>query len=251
MNTIKAIIIDDEKHARESLSGLLKLYCPNVEIIGEADNILEGKKVIQTKNPTLVFLDISIGEKTGFELLEELLPIKFNLIFTTAFSEYALQAFRVNALDYLLKPIDPQQLIAAIEKVKQNTNAVQLQDQLMHLAKNLSNSSPQQIMISNTNTMTFLEVDDIVHIEGSANYSTFYLTNDNPITASKGLKYFESILPADCFFRSHQSHLVNVKHIKRISTADGNIIIFKNKMEAPIAKSRKEGLMEKLVTKKT
>ncbi len=249
MNTIKSIIIDDEKHARESLSCLLKLYCPNVEIIGEADNILVGKKMIKQTQPDLVFLDISIGENTGFELLEALIPINFNLIFTTAFTEYALQAFRVNAIDYLLKPIDPTQLKTAVEKVIQNNNSHQLQIQLMNLAKNLSPTSSQQIMISNTNAMTFLEINDIVHIEGSANYSTFYLIKENPIIASKGLKHFESILPSDCFYRSHQSHLVNVKHIKKISTAEGNVIVFKNSMQVPIAKTRKEGLMKLLLAK--
>ncbi|MFK7771535.1 MAG: LytR/AlgR family response regulator transcription factor [Saprospiraceae bacterium] len=243
MKTIRTIIIDDEKHARESISKLLELYCPNIEVIGEAANIIEGKRIIEEMNPALVFLDISIGENTGFELLEELLPIKFHLIFTTAFSEYALKAFRVNALDYLLKPIEPSQLQVAVKKIKQDDNMDQLQQQLKFLTQNLTPKPNKQIAISNINSTTFLNIDNIVHIEGSANYSTFHIINEDSITASKGLKHFASMLPMDCFFRSHQSHVVNINHIKKISSSDGNLVEMKNGNKIPLALKRKEELL--------
>lgn len=246
-NTIKAIIIDDEKHARESLQSLIELYCPSVKIIAEAADIHLGKKIIEHLQPDLVFLDISIGKETGFELLEKIQPINFYLIFTTAFSQYALNAFRVNALDYLLKPIVPSQLKSAIKKINQPNQSNQLELQLTQLAKLLHSPSLEQIAISTTDGITFLEVDKIIHIKGSANYSTFYTEDGESLVASKSLKKFESLLPDQYFYRSHQSHLVNIKFIKKISTIDGLMIKLKNGKNIPLVQKRKETLINKLM----
>ena len=195
MKTIKAVIIDDEKHALDSLKALIEIYCPTIDIIGTSFNIQDGKQIIEKLNPDLVFLDISIGEHTGFELLLELQTITFELIFTTAFSEFALKAFRFNALDYLLKPIDPNELKTAVKKVEASTNKDNLQQQLTQLVKTFQSNKPQQLTVRTKSEIHFLPFEEILHVEGSANYVTFYLEDGRKITASKGLKYFENQLP--------------------------------------------------------
>ncbi len=243
MKKLNAIIVDDEKHARESLTALLELYCPEVNVIAKAANIAEGKKMIESLTPDVVFLDIAIGEDNGFDLVELLSPISFQLIFTTAFSDFALKAFRVNAIDYLLKPIDPEQLTAAVTKAHQNKNPIQLQEQLTHLFDSLQSKQTKKIAISTLEGVTFVEVEHIVHVSGSGNYSTFHLETGNSIMASKSLKYFETLLPEGKFFRSHQSHLVNLTCIKSIVSSEG-VIELSNGEQAPLSKSRKEDLMK-------
>ncbi len=243
MKIIEAIIIDDEKHARESLNALVDLYCPNVKIIGDAANIIEGQRLIENLEPDLVFLDIAIGEDSGFDLIDILKPINFQLIFTTAHSEFAIQAFRVNALDYLLKPIEPDQLKAAIKKVKRTANSNQLQSQLNHLTRSLSSQSYSQIAISSLEGIIFVEIEKIVHVNGSGNYTTFHLEGGEKIVASKNLGHYESILTDDNFFRCHQSYMVNLRFIKKILTKDGNMIELKDGAQIPLAGKRKETLM--------
>ncbi len=246
MKLLKAIIIDDERHARESLNSLVELYCPEVKIIADASDIHDGKQLIEKLIPDLVFLDISIGEETGFDLLENLGSFNFQLIFTTAFSEYAIKAFRVNALDYLLKPIEPSQLQSAIHKVKQTTNQNQLQHQLTNLVQSFSTKSNNQISISTLEGIIFLETEKITHVNGSGNYSTFYMIDGEKIMASKSLSHYESLLPVEIFYRCHQSYLVNLQYVKKILTKEGNMVELKNGSQAPIAKRRKEELLSRL-----
>jgi two-component system, LytTR family, response regulator len=243
MKAVNAIIIDDEKHARQSLAGLLELYCPEVRILGEADNVSDAKAIIEALSPTIVFLDINIGEESGFNLLKQLDQVNFQLIFTTAHSEFAIRAFRVNALDYLLKPIEPDLLQAAVEKVREARGSSVIQGQLNHLVESLRTQSLRRLAIPSSDGITFLEIVNIIHIGGSGNYSTFHLDNGEKVTASKNLGHFESLLGDEQFFRCHQSHIVNLDYMKRIITKDGNSIELKNGLQAPIALKRKEALM--------
>ena len=245
MKTINAIIVDDEKHVRESLSSLLKIYCPEVNLLGDAGNLEDAKLAIEKLNPDLVFLDIAIGEENGFDLIEELKPVNFQVIFTTAFSEYALKAFRVNAIDYLLKPIDPTDLKAALQKVSNNSNTNQIQEQLTNLFESIQTQKVEKIGLSSLDGITFIELDQIVYIVGSGNYSTFYLLNGEKITSSKSLKHFEDILPKSNFYRSHQSYLVNLSYVEGIKTGDGVVELI-DKNEVALSKSRKEGLLARM-----
>lgn len=246
MKTIKAIIIDDEKNAQECLNSLVALYCPQVKIIGIASDIQQGKNLLKKNHPDLVFLDISIGSDTGFDLLECLDSFTFQIIFTTAHSEFAHHAFRVNAIDYLLKPIDPKHLITAVEKAQKITQTFLLEQQLQTLTRSLTPKHPKRITISTVEGFTFLETDHIIRLEGSGNYTTFYLTKNEKTISSKSLRYYENLLPVDCFFRCHQSHMIHLSYVKRVLTKEGHRVELKDGTIVPISRMRREELMEAL-----
>ena len=243
MKTINAIIVDDELHARESLSSLLEIYCPSINILAMTNNLSEAKLAIETLKPDLLFLDIEIGEDNGFDLVETLYQIDFQIIFTTAFSEFALKAFQVNAVDYLLKPIDPSLLKSAILKVKKRNSTNQMQRQLTNLVESMESKKIKKIAISSLEGISFIEVEKIVHVVGSGNYSTFHLLNNHKVTCSKSLKHFEKILPKNIFFRCHQSHLINLDFVQRVKSSD-SVIELTDQYQAPLSKSKKEQLMK-------
>ena len=237
----KAIIIDDEKHARESLSTLLQMYCPKVEILADISNVAEAKTAIETLQPDIVFLDIAIGQDNGFDLIEALNPIAFYIIFTTAYSEFALKAFQANAIDYLLKPIEPELLISALDKVNNQNTRAQLK--LQQLFQSLNTQKINKIAITTLEGVQFLQLDKISHINGSGNYSTFYLTDGSKLMASKSLKHFEGNLPRNTFYRSHQSYLVNLNHIKSIQASKGTVTLH-DETEISVSKSKKDTLIQ-------
>lgn len=243
MTQLKAIIIDDEKHAREALASLLSMYCPQVVIIAEGNSVENGLKSIRQLQPEVVFLDIAIGEETGFDLVKQLQPIDFQLIFTTAFNEYALKAFRANAIDYLLKPINPNELISAVNKVQKSKNVQQLDNQFQQLFQSINPRKKEKIAVSATDGITYLDIEQIIHIIGNGNYTTFYLSDGNKMIASKNLKHYEELLPNEIFFRSHQSHLVNLQFIRKIQKGDG-LIYLSNNTRVPITRHKRDLLIQ-------
>lgn len=247
MDNISAIIIDDEKHARESLSALLKLYCPTVNLMGSASNIAEGNRIINKINPDVVFLDIEIGKNSGFDLLEDLIPFKFQLIFVTGHSEFALKAFQVNAVDYLLKPIEPGNLIKAVEKAKKMMGTAIFKNQFTNLLQSFKSEKIERISIpSRTDGISILEVQKIIFIEGSGPYSTFFSSDGQKIMASKNLGHFQSLLPEKDFYRTHQSYLVNINFISRVIPQDG-LVELSTGAQIPVAKGRKDELINRFV----
>ncbi len=246
MSPLKAVIIDDEQHARTSLTSLLALYCEEVTVVGEASSIQEGIQRILSLHPDLVFLDIHIGREDGFELLDQVQSLKFQLIFTTAHSEFAVKAFRYNAIDFLLKPIEPMELVAAVEKTRALGYSESFQQQLAQLSESLQSKQTEKIVLSTAEGLNFICVEQIIHVEGDANYSTFYLHSGEKIMTSKNLKFYDDLLSNDTFFRAHQSHLVNMNAIKKIKTVDGATIELTNGAQIPLAKRRKEALLELL-----
>lgn len=246
MRTIRSIIVDDEKPAREALSSLLELYCPEVQLIAQHSNLKDAICAIQQFQPDLVFLDIEIGLDNGFDLFHQISPTDFKVIFTTAHSEFAIKAFRVNALDYLLKPIDPKELQTSIRKIHaqahQNTptKIQELLQQVQHL-----NSTPQ-ITISTQEGYFVIPFQKIIRIEGSGNYSTFFTSEEDSIIASKSLLHYEKLLPTSEFYRCHQSHLIRLAHIKQIQTKDGLCVQLNNGHRVPLAQKRKEKLLQLL-----
>lgn len=243
MEKIRALIIDDEKDAREVLAGLIELYISEIEIVGEADNIQDAKTLILSKRPDLIFLDISIGETSGFDLLDILNTVNFQIIFTTAHSEYALKAFRVNALDYLLKPIEPEHLVGAVEKVKKS------QISLSHNQNDKPDSEarikPKQLTINSADSITIIDLEEISYIHGEGNYSTFFMKDKSQVTASKNLGYFEKLLEAPDFFRCHQSFIVNLSQIKKIINKEGYLEL-KDGKKISFATKKKEALLQLL-----
>jgi two-component system LytT family response regulator len=194
----------------------------------------------------VVFLDIEIGEQTGFQMLDQLPSINFQLIFTTAYSEFAIKAFRYHAIDYLLKPIEPKQLIAAIEKAGQSHQTQQIQQQINELRQAMSSGQSEKVIVPTMEGLNFIKIESIIHVAGSANYSTFHLDNGDKIMASKNLKYYEDLLPSEFFYRVHQSHLVNIRFIKKVVTYEGYAVELEEGISVPLAKKRKEELLNLL-----
>lgn len=243
---LHAILIDDEAHAIQSLAGLLALYCPTVRIIGHASSVADGMALLREKRPELVFLDVHIGEETGFELLEQLKEAPFQLIFTTGHSDYAIKAFRYHAIDYLLKPIDPAQLQEAVEKARRKSASRLDGYQLENFIQALNGKQPEQLTISSSDGFHFIDIASIIRINGDGNYSTFYLQGGERVIASKNLKTYEELLPAGQFIRTHQSHIVKLSCIKKLLLQEGSLLQLADGSEVPLSRRKKEAVMAAL-----
>jgi len=243
---LKTVIIDDESKARETIIDMLALYCPELEVIGEAHDVLSGIQLIKSKKPELVFLDIKMPDGTGFDLLNRIDNKDFSLIFLTAFDEYAVKAFKFSAIDYLLKPLDPDELITAVDRVKSYRENDK--DDLSVLLDNLKSikKDSKKIVLKTTESIFLINIADIIRCESSGNYTKFYLTNQKPVLVSHTLKEYDDILSEYNFFRTHQSHLVNLNHVVRLDKADGGVLIMSEKQHVPIATRKKDALINAL-----
>lgn len=244
--TIRALIIDDEKHVRESLTSLLSIFCPEVQVIATSNSISSATKLIKSERPDLIFLDIALGEESGFDLLDVLKPIEFQIIFITAHNEFATTAFRYNAVDYLLKPIVPAELQEAIQKFQQVNKTNLLEEKLVHLLNAFKSQRNNTMTISTSEGIHFIDIENIVRIKGDGAYASIFLDNNEQITASKNLRHFERLLPSNQFFRPHQSHLVNINYIKKIKSREGGAIELKNGLLIPLVKHKKDTLISLL-----
>ncbi|OJJ14369.1 hypothetical protein BKI52_43610 [marine bacterium AO1-C] len=244
---MKTLIIDDNEHAQESLEELLQAYCPQLTLTGKAANIQEGKALIEQASPELVFLDVEMPTGTGFDLLHQLSTIDFKVIFTTAHEKYALKAIKFSALDYLLKPIDAQELVEAVEKAQQGTSENALEFKMETLFQNLANGqTDQKILLRDKYGFQVTPVKDIIRLEADRNYTYFYIKDQKPILVSKSLKDYEKLLPAEQFFRCHKSHLVNLNYLLRYDRKDDDLLIFQDGSKVPISRRKLEILLEKV-----
>ena len=241
---LTAVIIDDEQKGRLALSQKLKDYCPDIQLLGEAGNGEEGIKLIEKFFPDIVFLDIEMPRMDGFEMLHRLPQKNFHLIFTTAYDQYAIKAIKYAAFDYLLKPIDIEELKSAVDKIslKPGIHTGKKLETLQHnlLSKNAFN----KIAIPTLDGLLFFDINDIIHLEASSNYTTIWFNNHPKLTASKTLKEFEELLPPDIFFRTHHSHLINLNYIKRYIKGDGGQIEMKNGNFVDVARRKKEEFLK-------
>ena len=240
---LRLALIDDEQQSRNTLRVLLQDYCPNVEIIGEADSVLSGFRLLQKIKPDAVFLDIQMGDGTGFDLLKKFPNPSFQVIFTTAFDEFAIKAFRFNAIDYLLKPIDIDELLRAVRKIKPSEEEPGTDERLSNLLETNKTGRFEKIALPSSEGVHFLELKDIVRLESDANYTTFHLESGEKVTVAKTLKNFEQLLPEEEFFRPHQSHIVNLAHIKKIIREDGGYLLMDGNSKIPISRSKKEDFL--------
>lgn len=244
-----AIIIDDEVKGRIALSQKLHDYCSDVRLVGEAENGEEGIRLIEKLRPDIVFLDIEMPRMNGFEMLLRLPQKNFDLIFTTAYDQYAIKAIKYAAFDYLLKPIDIEELKLAVSKSNnlQNRNTEKM---LEVLNQNLrGKTSLNKIAISSMDGLLFFNINDIVHLEASNNYTTIYFMNRPKLLASKTLKDFEDLLPPDIFFRTHHSHLINLNYIKRYIKGDGGQIEMQNGNYIDVSRRKKEDFLRAMGSK--
>jgi two-component system LytT family response regulator len=240
MNTINAIIIDDEERARNTLSSLLLNYCPEISVLATCANVPDGVLAINKHKPDVVFLDIEMPDYNGFELLGFFREIDFDIIFVTAYSEYAIKAFEISAVDYILKPIDIDQLKNSVEKLKQKKLHSQMQEQIELLKESYKGDDIRKIALSMSNGLTFVEIADIVLLEADGAYTTFYLKDGQKIVVSKKLKFYEDILSnRSFFFRTHRSYVINVNFIKKYSRSE-NAILMDNDTSITISRDRKQ-----------
>lgn len=244
---IKAIIIDDEMHCRRTLEILLNEYCPEVHVLAQCDNGVNGAEAINRLKPDLVFLDIEMPHVNGFEMLEQFPEIRFAVIFTTGYDQYAIKAFRFSALDYLLKPINHEELKKAVQKISQQI-AYPLPQQLEILLQKLRYQSPtiHKIALPTMEGLQLIPVDSIISCISDSNYSILLLKDKQKITISRTLKETEEILEEHSFLRVHNSSIVNLNEINKYIKGEGGYLIMSDGSTVDVSRSKKELLLKKL-----
>lgn len=245
---MRALIIDDEKKARETIKSVIQLYCPDILIVGEADSVKTGIDLISGENPDLIFLDINLNDGTGFDLLKKISLINFKTIFITAYQEFALKAFRFSALDYILKPINPDELVIAVEKAKSNLVKENMSMKFETFISNMENITKEvkKIVLKTSDSIHVISVNEIVRCEADSNYTVFFLTNGKKILVSNTLKEYDEMFSSYHFFRAHQSHLVNINYISSYEKKEGGYLIMKDKSKVPVSMRKKESLLRLL-----
>lgn len=242
---IRALIVDDIADARNNIRLDLETYCPSVEIIGEADGVVSGAKKIRELKPDVVFLDIQMQDGTGFDLLDIVGDIDFKVIFTTASDEYAIKAFKFSAVDYLLKPIDPDELVTAIEKIK-NTSALP-KENLSLLSEGIKDhQSIKRLALNTLEKILIVDIKDIVRCESSVNYTTFFFADKTKLMVTKTLKEYDDLLSPLGFIRVHQSHLINSKLVKEFIKSDGGYLVMKDGSSVPVSTRKRQAVVEVL-----
>lgn len=250
---ITATLIDDDINLRNGMKALLERTAPEIQIIGEADSVETGVVLMKKTQPQVVFLDIHLGDGSGFDILEEVsksVKINSQIVFITAHEQYAIKAFRFSALDFLLKPVDPEELEKVIEKVKsivhKNDSVAHIDLLLENIRKKVDNF--KRIALSNADGVHLFEISDIIRCESLDNYTKFYIKNNKPILISKTLKEYEELLAEHGFERIHQSHLINLNYLKSYIKKDGGYVIMADETHLPISHRKKERLQEILRT---
>ena len=239
---IKAVLIDDEISNLENLTILLENHCPQVAIVAKAQNLMDALDVIEKHSPNLVFLDIQLGDKTGFDVLKQLPSRNFEVVFVTAFDKYGIQAVKFAALDYLLKPIDIEELILAVDKAEHKLATQSQSSQLDFLLQQLIKPETilRKIALQMQSEIRYVNLSDIIRCEADNTYTQFFLSNGEKILVSKSLKEYSDLLQPNGFLRTHQSHLVNPKYVKSWLREDGGILLLLSGEKIPVSKPNKD-----------
>ncbi|HPH22704.1 MAG TPA: LytTR family DNA-binding domain-containing protein [Chitinophagaceae bacterium] len=241
---LKAIIVDDESRARKILASFLTDYCEQVEIVAQVEDVPQGVKAIKKFEPDIVFLDIEMPGYNGFQLLDFFDEIQFEIVFTTAYSEFALKAFQVSAIDYLLKPIQIDQLINAVNKVERIRGNSLVNERVQTLQANLEDFKIKKIVIPLSEGSLFIELKEIIYLKAEGSYVNFFLKDGTKILASKNIKDFEEQLTqTEGFFRTHRSFLINTAFITNISS-DNTGVTLNGNAEITIARERKQDFIQ-------
>jgi two-component system, LytTR family, response regulator len=245
---MKALIIDNEEQIRNGLIKQLERFCPLVTSIDIATGVESGILQIQTVRPDIVFLDVEMGDGTGFDLLRKLGSTTFQLVFITAHDKYAVNAFKMSAIDFLLKPIDPEELIASVEKAKKNVDArtAALQYQNLHESLSTIAFAERKMILKDSESIYVIKIADIIYCMAEGPYTTFYLSGSHKITISKNLKEYDDLLEPLGFARPHRSYLINIRKITRFDKADGGMLVMENNLSIPVSVRKKEEIMEML-----
>lgn len=243
-NMLKTYLIDDEANCTDVLRVLLQKYCPYVQVAGIFNDPEEALAAIRQSPPELVLLDIEMPLLNGFELLRQCGPMAFKLIFTTAYDQYAVKAFKFHALDYLLKPIDRQELAAAVERARNATTATQW-NQVEAAWHTRNHPAPDRIALPVGFELIMIEISDLLYCESDGSYVSFFIQGQpKPVTVSKSLREVEELLNNPLFFRVHNSYLVNLRHISKILRTDGGGVVMRNQQALPVSRTKKAELMQ-------
>ena len=249
MNKIKTILVDDEPRGLTALQKLLELNCPEVEVIDSCSNAEEAKGKIRRLKPQLIFLDIAMPGKTGFDILKELGEIDFEIIFVTAHNNYMVQAFHFSAVDYLLKPVDDELLVEAVKRagkrIEEKAGGQQMET-FLHNIQYKSGSQKMKLCIPSFKGFQVVELQDIIYCEASSNYTNFHFNSRTTICASKPIHEYEELLEDCSFVRVHKSFVVNLEHVKEYIRGEGGSVILSNGHEVEVSRRKKDLLMTKI-----
>lgn len=244
---MRVVLVDDDSSVRDNLKTLLSMYASDVEVIAEADGVKAGLECLKSNKQDLLLLDVEMQDGTGFDLLAMYGRLDFKVIFVTGHDAYAIKAFKFSAIDYLLKPVDPEELTKAIQKAQ---SVLTLEEQHVSVSTLVGNKSKpwsdHKILLKDTENVYLIEVKDIIRCESETNYTKFFLTDGRKLTISKTLKEYDSLFEDQSFFRAHQSHLINLRHFDRYEKKEGGIVHMKDGSTLPVAVRKKEALMEAL-----
>lgn len=245
----RSIIVDDEPKLVEVLKIKLEKFCPQLQIVGSGSNVVEAKQLIKDTKPDIVFLDIEMPGGSGFDLLDQFDPINFEIIFVTGYHEFALEALKLSAVDYLLKPVKTSDLAAAVERACSRLETSKILSNYQILQQNLNNTGDQtmKVGIPNNDAYEFVQVSDIIRCEGWNKYTKVFLTNKNEIVSSYNIGVFKDMLEPYGFYSCHKSHIVNKTHIKRYLKE--GIIVMQDESEVPLARRRKESFVQDVLGK--
>ena len=249
--TLKALIVDDEFNARNNLKILIDEFCPELKIVGLVESAEEARIIIEKEKPDVVFLDIAMPKEDGFSLLKSYENRDFSVVFTTAYNEYALKAFKENAIDYLEKPISIDDLQKAVQKVMKvhGSNEQRTPAELSELVDEAMEGKNDRISIPTRDGYVIIRNTDIIHLEASDNYTMIYLIDGSRHLSSKNIKVYEENLNQEVFFRTHKSHIINVEHhLKEFSRSEGNMAILTNGINVPIARRKMANFLSRINT---
>lgn len=243
---IRSIIIDDEPESRAAVSNILTNYCEDVKILGEASDVASGIQLINEQQPDVVFLDIQMPDGSGFDLLESFNSISFHVVFITAFDQFAIKAIKFSAIDYILKPIDPEQLIEAVNKIKKLSSLkMQSSEQISTLLSNKHKIT--RIALPTLNGYFFVKIREIIRCEADNNYTYFYMNEGGKFLVTRTLKEYELLLKEDSFVRVHQSHLINLNFVAQYIKGDGGTVIMDDGSEVEISRRKRELFLKRIL----
>ncbi len=239
---MRAIIVDDEAKSRTTLIASINNYTPEIEVIADAASVVEALKKIKEYQPDILFLDVQLPDGTGFDILELLPNLSFKVIFVSAYDKYAIEAFKFSAIDYLLKPVEPESLIKAVDKISKESKIESLEGKLNVLLSNRNHV--EKIALPSAHGLELVKVKDIIYCQADSNYTIFHLTDNKQILVSRSLKEYDEILSSQGFYRIHQSYLIKLSFVKKYMKGEGGSVILENGKELDVSRRRKEGFIK-------
>lgn len=246
---IRTVLVDDEADSIIVLKSLLAIHCPEVEVVGDADGIRAAQKIIGECQPDLLFLDIAMNSETGFDLLNRLKPGPWKVIFVTAWDNHAIRAFKYSALDYLLKPIDGDELRRAVDKIAMPAEEKTIEKHLKALMENISalKTAQQKMAVPTMTGLSFIYLSEVLHLEAKNNYTVIYLSNGQRVMSTRTIKEYESLLPDTIFYRVHNSHIINLDKVQNYHKGRGGSLILEDGSAIEVAFRRREGFLSRVL----